>query len=103
MRMQSTVTLYGLELKGESQFDGRTFPAAAIFHLDAQIAERANGKTFGVVTRPHRLPIEMGQAFEHLGNSLPIQCEAVFDAVASQTGVQLQLADIKPLSKAKAA
>ena len=103
MRMQSKARLHGLELKNAGEYEGKAYAASAVFHLDADLSGTANKKVFGVVTRGFRMAREEGDKFEHLGNSLPLECDCLFEAVAAKDGVQLTLVQITPLAQVKKA
>ncbi len=104
MRTQSRCKLYGMELKNSGEYQGKAFNASAVFHLDADMAGSQNKKVFGQVTRPFKGTREQGDKIEHLGNSLPIEVDCVFEIVATQgtketgPGVRLDLVDIVPVS-----
>lgn len=89
---------------GWREYEGRAFSASSVFHLDADLAPTGSKKFYGVVTRPFRAPRRTGDWLpEHLGNSLPIEVECVFDMVAtaggkeSAPGIRLDLVEILPI------
>jgi hypothetical protein len=104
MRTQARCKLYGMELKNSGEYEGRAFSASAVFHLDADMAGSQNKKVYGVVTRPFKGTREQGDRMEHLGQSLPIEVDCVFDIVATpggqgrEPGVRLDLLEIAPVA-----
>lgn len=105
MRTKAICKLYGMELKAGGEYEGRAFSASSVFHLDADLAPTGTKKVYGVVTRPFKAPREQGDRLEHLGNSLPIEVECVFDMVATAggreaaPGIRLDLVEILPIQK----
>lgn len=82
-------------------FEGRAF-SSCTFHCEVDLKENGAGRSIGRVTRPFKL----GDATEfdkwaHLGASLPIKAEAIFNMEASrEDGVKLTLVGIRPLDRA---
>lgn len=85
-------------------YEGKAF-SSCTFHCEVDLKENSAGRSIGRVTRPFK----MGDATEfdkwaHLGNSLPIQCEAVFEMEASREDkTTLKLVSMKPLERANQA
>lgn len=101
MKMQSAVVLHAVK-ESKGQIEGRDF-SSTTFHLEVDLKENNAGRSIGRVTRPFK----MGDASEfdkwqHLGNSLPLQCEATFELEASrEDGAKLKLVGLTPVDRAK--
>lgn len=98
MELKTEVIVHAVkESKGE--IEGRAF-SSCTFHAEVDLKENGAGRSIGRVTRPFKL----GDASEfdkwaHLGNSLPIKAEAVFEMVATkEDGAAMKLIRIRPLS-----
>lgn len=105
MKMTSQAVLFGIECsKGE--FENTKYDSTK-FHLSVDMAQKSNGKSLGIVTRPFKFGDSTEfQKWEHLadlmgrGRGVPVECD--FDVVASADGVKLTLLAIKTASTASA-
>lgn len=103
MKMKSSVVLHAVK-ESKGTIEGRDF-SSTTFHLEVDLSDNGAGRSIGRVTRPFKL----GDASEfdkwaHLGNSLPIQCEATFELEAArEDGAKLKLVELVPVKQAKAA
>jgi hypothetical protein len=100
MQIKASAVLHAVkESKGE--FEGRAF-SSTTFHLEVELPENGAGRSIGKVTRPFKF----GDAGEfdkwaHLGNGLPLNCDAVFDIAAGKDNeTRLVLAGLSPAKKA---
>lgn len=102
MKMKSSVVLHAVK-ESKGNIEGRDF-SSTTFHLEVDLSDNGAGRSIGRVTRPFKL----GDASEfdkwaHLGNSLPIQCEATFELEAArEDGAKLKLVELVPVKQAKA-
>lgn len=96
MQFTSNVIVHAVkESKGE--FEGRAF-SSCTFHCEVDLKENGAGRSIGRVTRPFKLG-DAGEfdKWEHLGPSLPVTAEAVFEMAASKDDKSvLNLISIKP-------
>lgn len=101
MRVQTEVVLRGIEGKNGGEFEGRKFKSSSTFHLEVDLVKRGENVTFGIVTRPFRLgEIEEARKWEHLANSLPVKCVAVFElGAAREDGTSMQLVELRPAER----
>jgi hypothetical protein len=104
MRMQSQVTMTALELKKGGDYNGKPFQASSVFHLSVDMAGSQNKEVFGDVSRGFKMNAEIGESFRHLGNSLPITVDAVFDVTAGvdkdgKPTTNMVLLEVRPLKK----
>lgn len=103
MQFKSDVIVHGIK-ESVGEFEGRAF-SSTTFHCEVDLKENGAGRSLGRVTRPFKL----GDAKEfdkwaHLGNSLPIQAEAVFEMEASRDDkTTLRLVSIVPRKQVKPA
>lgn len=100
MRFNSEVIVHAVK-ESAGEFQGRAF-SSCTFHCEVDLKENGAGRSIGRVTRPFKL----GDAKEfdkwaHLGNSLPIKANAVFEMSATkEDGSKLILVEIKPVERA---
>jgi hypothetical protein len=97
MRFQSEVIVHAVkESKGE--FEGKAF-SSTTFHCEVDLKENGVGRSIGRVTRPFKLgDAREFDKWEHLGSSLPIKSEAVFEMEATKDDkTTLKLISIKPI------
>jgi uncharacterized protein with von Willebrand factor type A (vWA) domain len=100
MKFPSEVIVHAVK-ESQGEFQGRAF-SSCTFHCEVDLKENGAGRSIGRVTRPFKL----GDAKEfdkwaHLGNSLPIKANAVFEMVATkEDGAKLTLVEIKPVERA---
>lgn len=100
MQVTAKTTLHAVK-ESVGTYEGRAF-SSCTFHCEVDLKENGAGRSIGRVTRPFK----MGDATEfdkwkHLGNSLPIVCEAVFDMEASREDkTTLKLVALKPIERA---
>jgi uncharacterized protein with von Willebrand factor type A (vWA) domain len=83
MHFNTTVTVHGVK-ESVGEYEGRAF-SSTTFHCEVDLKENGAGRSIGRVTRPFKL----GDAKEfdkwaHLGNSLPIEADAVFEISAAK-------------------
>ena len=83
--------------------EGKAF-SSTTFHCEVDLKENGAGRSIGRVTRPFKLGDHKEfDKWAHLGQSLPIEAEAVFEMVASADDkTQIKLISIKPVSRATA-
>jgi len=99
MKFPSEVIVHAVK-ESQGEFQGRAF-SSCTFHCEVDLKENGAGRSIGRVTRPFKL----GDAKEfdkwaHLGNSLPIKANAVFEMVATkEDGAKLTLVEIKPIER----
>lgn len=99
MKFPSEVIVHAVK-ESQGEFQGRAF-SSCTFHCEVDLKENGAGRSIGRVTRPFKL----GDAKEfdkwaHLGNSLPIKANAVFEMVATkEDGAKLTLVEIKPVER----
>lgn len=103
MRFNSEVVVYAVK-ESVGEFEGRAF-SSCTFHCEVDLKENGAGRSIGRVTRPFKL----GDAKEfdkwaHLGQSLPIKANAVFEMEATKetqgsTGTKLVLVEIRPVER----
>lgn len=100
MKFPTQVIVHAVkESKGE--YNGKAF-SSCTFHCEVDLKENNAGRSIGRVTRPFKL----GDASEfdkwaHLGGSLPITADAVFELeAAKEDGSKLVLLEIKPVARA---
>ena len=100
MKFPSEVIVHAVK-ESQGEFQGRPF-SSCTFHCEVDLKENGAGRSIGRVTRPFKL----GDAKEfdkwaHLGNSLPIKANAVFEMQATkEDGTKLILVEIKPIERA---
>ncbi len=100
MRFNSEVIVHAVK-ESAGEFEGRAF-SSTTFHCEVDLKENGAGRSIGRVTRPFKL----GDAKEfdkwaHLGGSLPIKANAVFDMAAGRDdSAKLTLVEIKPVERA---
>ena len=100
MKFQSEVIVHAVkESKGE--FEGRSF-SSCTFHCEVDLKENGVGRSIGRVTRPFKLgDASEFDKWEHLGASLPIKAEAVFEMEATKDDkTSLKLVAITPRAMA---
>ena len=83
MQFNSTVIVHAVK-ESAGEYEGRAF-SSCTFHCEVDLKENGAGRSIGRVTRPFKL----GDAKEfdkwaHLGHSLPIEAEAVFEMSAAK-------------------
>lgn len=102
MRFNSQVTVHGIK-ESKGTFEGKAF-SSTTFHAEVDLKENGAGRSLGRVTRPFKInDAAEFDKWAHLGNSFPIQCDAVFEMEASrEDGTRLVLVEIKPVARAKA-
>ena len=102
MQFNAKTIVHGIK-ESVGEFEGRSF-SSTTFHCEVDMKENGAGRALGRVTRPFKF----GDAKEfdkwaHLGNSLPIEAEAVFELDAARDDkTSLRLVSIKPLARAAA-
>lgn len=103
--MQSTmeVVVHGVK-ESSGVFEGKPF-SSCTFHCEVDLKENGAGRSIGRVTRPFKLgDSKEFDKWSHLGNSLPVKAQALFEFEASrEDGVKLVLKAIKPVAQAAAA
>jgi hypothetical protein len=108
MNTKSEVVVHAIK-ESVGTFEGKAF-SSCTFHCEVDLKENGAGRSLGRVTRPFKL----GDAAEfdkwaHLGASLPLRAEAVFQMEAAKQdangggGVKLVLVSIRPLDMVKPA
>ncbi len=82
MRFNSEVIVHGVKAS-EGSIEGRAF-SSTTFHCEVDLRENSAGKAIGRATRPFKLG-DAGEfdKWSHLGNSLPIKAQAVFEMKAA--------------------
>ena len=98
MQFTSEVVVHAVkESKGE--FEGRAF-SSCTFHCEVDLKENGAGRSIGRVTRPFKLgDASEFDKWEHLGPSLPVVAEAVFEMSASKDDkAVLNLVSIRPIA-----
>lgn len=99
MRFNSQVVVHAVK-ESVGEFEGRAF-SSTTFHCEVDLKENGAGRSIGRVTRPFKL----GDAKEfdkwaHLGQSLPIQADAVFEmSAAREDKSTLVLVEIRPVAR----
>lgn len=97
MQVKSDVIVHAVK-ESQGTFEGKAF-SSTTFHCEVDLKENGAGRSIGRVTRPFKL----GDAKEfdkwaHLGASLPVKAEAVFEMEASrEDGSKLVLQSIRPI------
>jgi len=103
MKFNSEVIVHAVK-ESSGTYEGRDF-SSCTFHCEVDLKENGAGRSIGRVTRPFKL----GDAKEfdkwaHLGNSLPIKANAVFEMAAGrEDSAKLTLVEIKPVERVAAA
>jgi len=103
MQFNSEVIVHAVK-ESAGTFEGRDF-SSCTFHCEVDLKENGAGRSIGRVTRPFKL----GDAKEfdkwaHLGQSLPIKANAVFEmSAAKEDKASLVLVSIRPVELAKKA
>lgn len=103
MKMNTSVIVHAVK-ESQGTFEGKAF-SSTTFHCEVDLKENGAGRSIGRVTRPFKLGgAEEFNKWAHLGNSLPIKAEAVFEMEASrEDGTRLALVEIRPVEQKKAA
>lgn len=97
MEFKAQTILHAVK-ESSGTFEGKAF-SSCTFHMEVDLKENSAGRSIGRVTRPFK----MGDASEfgkwaHLGDKLPLQCEATFEMEASREDkTSLKLIGLKPL------
>jgi hypothetical protein len=97
MQMKSDVIVHGVK-ESEGNFEGRDF-SSTTFHCEVDLKENGAGAAIGKATRPFKLP-SAGEfkKWEHLGQSLPVKAEAVFEMkAAAGDKAEMVLVAIRPI------
>jgi len=102
MQFQSQVIVHAVK-ESVGEMEGRAF-SSTTFHCEVDLKENGAGRSIGRVTRPFKLGDHKEfDKWAHLGGSLPIQADAVFEMTAArEDGTSLKLVSIKPVSRAAA-
>ncbi|CAN7258540.1 hypothetical protein LJR129_001126 [Acidovorax sp. LjRoot129] len=103
MRFNSQVIVHGVK-ESSGEFEGKAF-SSTTFHCEVDLKENGAGRSIGRVTRPFKIK-DAGEfdKWAHLGASLPISANAVFEmGAAREDGTTLVLVEIKPVEQAKKA
>lgn len=99
MRFNSKVVVHAVK-ESIGQIDGGRAFSNTVFHCEVDLKENSVGRSIGRVTRPFKLGD--GKEFDkwaHLGNSLPVDAEAVFEmSAAREDGAKLELVEIRPIA-----
>jgi hypothetical protein len=100
MQFTSKVIVHAVK-ESVGTIEGKAFSSTS-FHCEVDLKENGAGRSIGRVTRPFKLGDHKEfDKWAHLGQSLPIESEAVFEMVAGrEEGTALKLVSIKPVSRA---
>ena len=100
MQFSSKVIVHAVK-ESKGTFEGRAF-SSCTFHCEVDLKENGAGRSIGRVTRPFKLgDASEFDKWEHLGASLPITADAVFEMAASKDDKSvLNLISIKPVARA---
>ncbi len=103
MQFTSEVIVHAVK-ESVGEMEGRAF-SSTTFHCEVDLKENGAGRSIGRVTRPFKLGDHKEfDKWAHLGASLPIKAQAVFEmAAAREEGTQLKLVSIVPVQRAAAA
>lgn len=101
MNFNAQVVVHGVK-ESKGTYEGRDF-SSTTFHCEVDVKENGAGRSIGRVTRPFKLgDAAEFEKWQHLGSSLPIKADAVFEMVAGgQDGTALKLVSIRPVEQAK--
>jgi hypothetical protein len=99
MQFNSQVIVHAVK-ESVGEMEGRAF-SSCTFHCEVDLKENGAGRSIGRVTRPFKLGDHKEfDKWAHLGASLPIQAEAVFEmAAAREDGTTLKLVAIRPVAR----
>lgn len=103
MQFNSTVVVHAVK-ESAGTYEGRDF-SSTTFHCEVDLPENGAGRSIGRVTRPFKLgDAKEFDKWEHLGNSLPVTANAVFEMKAVKDDkTQLTLVSITPVAHHKPA
>lgn len=96
MEFTSIVTVHAVK-ESQGTFEGRSF-SSTTFHCVVDLKENNAGRSIGAVTRPFKCgDASEFDKWQHLGPSLPVTAEAVFEMAATKDDkTVLNLISIKP-------
>lgn len=102
MEFASKVIVHAVK-ESVGTFEGKAF-SSTTFHCEVDLKENGAGRSIGRVTRPFKLGDHTEfDKWAHLGQSLPIEAEAIFEMEASRDDkTTLKLKSIKALTRAAA-
>lgn len=106
MRFSNEVIVHGIKAsKGVMETAGGQRPYdSTTFHCEVDIAESSSGPSIGKATRPFKCGDSTEfEKWAHLGNSLPVKAQAVFEMATSGDGTKMVMVEIKPVELAKPA
>lgn len=98
MQFKAETILHAVK-ESSGTYEGKAF-SSCTFHMEVDLKENSAGRSIGRVTRPFK----MGDASEfdkwqHLGDRLPIKCEATFEMEATREDkTALKLVALRPVS-----
>lgn len=100
MQFPIQVTVHAVK-ESTGEMEGRTF-SSTTFHCEVDLKENGAGRSIGRVTRPFKLGDHKEfDKWAHLGNSLPIKAEGIFEMVATRDDKsEMKLVSIRPISPA---
>lgn len=103
MQFNSRVKVHAVK-ESVGEFEGKAF-SSTTFHAEVDLKENGAGRSIGHVTRPFKLGDHKEfDKWAHLGGSLPVEADAVFEMEASRDDkTALKLVSITPVVKQKAA
>lgn len=99
MQFKAETILHAVK-ESAGTFEGKAF-SSCTFHMEVDLKENSAGRSIGRVTRPFKMgdATEFGK-WEHLGDKLPLKCEALFEMEASREDkTSLKLVGLRPLAQ----